>query len=64
MKLTLLAIGLTLCLTGFSFAQAPGGHKHNPTAHRPGSPEHRRCAVPHSSNTVAKSACTGHKGKH
>jgi hypothetical protein len=64
MKVTLLAIGLTLCLTGFSFAQAPGGHKHNPTAHRPGSPEHRRCAVPHSSNTVAKSACTGHKGKH
>jgi hypothetical protein len=64
MRVTLLAFSLTLCLSGFSFAQAPGGHKHNPTAHPASPAELRRCAMPHHLNAVAKSACTGHKGKH
>jgi hypothetical protein len=65
MKVTLLAIGLMLCLSGFSLAQAPGGHKaNNPTVHRPSPAELRRCAMPHHLNVVAKSACTGRKGKH
>jgi hypothetical protein len=66
MKITLWAIGLTLCLSGFSFAQAPGGHKaNNPTVHRPSPAELRRCAMPHRIlNAVAKSACTGRTGKH
>jgi hypothetical protein len=66
MKITLLAISLTLCLSGFSFAQAPGGHKATTrSAHRPSPAELRRCALPHKIlNAVAKSACTGRTGKH
>jgi hypothetical protein len=66
MKSVLLAIGLTVCFSGFSFAQAPGGHKAtNRIAPRPSPAELRRCALPHRIlNAAAKSACTGHTRKH
>lgn len=66
MKITLLAIGLTLCLSGFSFAQAPGDHKATArTLPRPSPAELRRCALPHRIlNAAAKSACMGRTRKH
>jgi hypothetical protein len=59
MRVLSLAIGLTLCLSGFSFAQAPGGHKATTrTLPRPSPAELRRCALPHKIlNAAARSAC-------
>jgi uncharacterized protein YjeT (DUF2065 family) len=66
MKVILLAIGLTLCLSGLSFAQAPGGHKATArTLPRPSPSELRRCSLSHKIlNAVARSACTGHARQH
>jgi uncharacterized protein YjeT (DUF2065 family) len=66
MKSVLLAIGLTVCLSGISFAQAPGGHKATTrNAPRPSPAELRRCALPHRIlNAAAKSACMGPTRKH
>jgi hypothetical protein len=48
MKSVPLAIGLTVCFSGISFAQAPGGHKATTRiAPRPSPAELRRCALPH-----------------
>jgi hypothetical protein len=66
MKSVLLAIGLTACLSGFSFAQTPGGHKATTRiAPRPSPAELRRCALPHRIlNAAAKSACMERTRKH
>jgi uncharacterized protein YjeT (DUF2065 family) len=66
MKVVLLAIGLTLCLSGFSFAQAPGGHKATTRSlPRPSPAELRRCALSHKIlNAAARSACTGRARQH
>jgi hypothetical protein len=66
MKVLLLATGLTLCLPGFSFAQATGGHKATTrTLPRPSPAELRRCALSHKIlNATARSACTGRVRQH
>jgi hypothetical protein len=66
MKVIGLAIGLTLCLSGFSFAQAPGDHKATArTLPRPSPAEIRRCSLSHKIlNATARSACTGHSRQH
>ena len=66
MKSVLLAIGVTVCLSGLSFAQAPGSHKATTRiAPRPSPAELRRCALPHRIlNAAAKSACIGPSRKH
>ena len=66
MKSVLIAIGLTVCLSGLSFAQAPGSHKATTRiAPRPSPAELRRCALPHRIlNAAAKSACMERTRKH
>jgi uncharacterized protein YjeT (DUF2065 family) len=66
MKVLLLATGLTLCLAGFSFAQAPGGHKATArTLPRASPAELRRCALSHRIlNATARSACRGRARQH
>jgi len=60
-----IAVGLTLCLSGASFAQAPGGHKATTQiVTRPSPAELRRCAQSHKIlNAVARSACMGRTRK-
>jgi hypothetical protein len=67
MRILPFAIGLILCVSGLSFAQAAGSQKANDqhrTARsalpRPSPAELRRCAMSHKIlNSAARSACTG-----
>jgi hypothetical protein len=61
--IALVAVSLTLWLSGVSFAQAPGGHKATiRIVPRPSPAELRRCALPHKIlNAAARSACLGRR---